>query len=139
MAYPKLTSKIVSDLSRDCSWDFVFTYGFEGVRSVALDHVWSAIRFRKPIPGEVREKGFSSAQPAPGVDYDNRTVTPPQELSHHLLKNKQANAFFESLSFSHKREYIEWILNAKKEDTRKKRVETTMEKLSAGKKSFSEK
>ncbi len=47
IAYPKLTSKIASDLSRDKNWDFVSDYGFEAVRMIALDNVWSAGRFKK--------------------------------------------------------------------------------------------
>jgi hypothetical protein len=51
IAYPKLTSKIASDLSRDKNWDFVSDYGFEAVRMVALDNVWSAARFKKQDAG----------------------------------------------------------------------------------------
>jgi len=47
VAYPKQTSKIVSDLNRDCSWDFLTSNEYEGVTLVALDHVWSAMRFKK--------------------------------------------------------------------------------------------
>ena len=47
IAYPKLTSKISSDLCRDKNWDFVSDYGFEAVRMIALDNVWSAGRFKK--------------------------------------------------------------------------------------------
>ena len=48
IAYPKLTSKIASDLCRDKSWDFISDHGFEAVRMVALDNVWSAARFKRP-------------------------------------------------------------------------------------------
>ena len=47
IAYPKIASKIASDLSRDKNWDFVSDYGFEPVRMIALDNVWSAARFKK--------------------------------------------------------------------------------------------
>ncbi|MDX2046957.1 MAG: hypothetical protein SFU87_09225 [Chitinophagaceae bacterium] len=47
VAYPKTASKIVSDLNRDCSWDCLVNHGFEGEDSVVLDHVWSAIRFKR--------------------------------------------------------------------------------------------
>ena len=47
IAYPKLTSKIASDLSRDKNWDFVSDYGFEAVGMIELDNVWSAGRFIK--------------------------------------------------------------------------------------------
>jgi len=61
IAYPKLTSKIASDLSRDKNWDFVADYGFEAVRMIALDNVWSAGRFRK-ADREVKKKLVSAAQ-----------------------------------------------------------------------------
>ena len=43
VAYPKTTSKIVSDLNREGSWGCLTCTGYEGVEEVALDHVWSAI------------------------------------------------------------------------------------------------
>ncbi|MBS1639245.1 MAG: hypothetical protein JSR12_04240 [Bacteroidetes bacterium] len=47
VAYPKETSKIVSDLNRDCSWDILTEKFYESIDMVALDHVWSAMRFKK--------------------------------------------------------------------------------------------
>jgi hypothetical protein len=47
VAYPKLASKIASDLSRDPNWDIPARHGFEGITEVVLDNVWSAIRFQK--------------------------------------------------------------------------------------------
>ncbi len=61
IAYPKLTSKIASDLSRDKNWDFVSDYGFEAVRMIALDNVWSAGRFKKAGTG-IKKKITSAAQ-----------------------------------------------------------------------------
>jgi len=61
IAYPKLTSKIASDLSRDKNWDFVSDYGFEAVRMIALDNVWSAGRFKKQHEG-VKKKTTSAAR-----------------------------------------------------------------------------
>jgi hypothetical protein len=43
VAYPKSTSKIVSDLNREGSWTCLTCKGFECVEEVVLDHVWSAI------------------------------------------------------------------------------------------------
>jgi len=47
IAYPKATSKIVSDLNRQCSWDCLKTKGFQTIQEMELDHVWTAIRFSK--------------------------------------------------------------------------------------------
>lgn len=49
VAYPKATSKIVSDLNRDCTWNKLTQNGFEENELVALDHVWSAQRFKKTV------------------------------------------------------------------------------------------
>lgn len=45
VAYPKTTSKIVTDLNRETSWNCLTGEGFESIDRVELDHVWSALRF----------------------------------------------------------------------------------------------
>ena len=139
IAYPKLTSKIASDLTRDKSWGFVSDHGLEAVRMIALDNVWTAARFKKPGKEKVEKDNFCSTNPAPGVDYKNRTIAVPDELQQLFNTNKKAASFFYSLAFTHKREYVEWIVSAKKDETKQKRLVTTMEKLIAGKKTFNEK
>ena len=57
----------------------------------------------------------------------------PDELAAALKKNKKALAVFEGFPPSHRREYIEWIAEAKTAATREKRVATTMEWLIEGK------
>lgn len=47
VAYPKATSKIVTDLNRECSWNRLTCEGFESIERIELDHVWSAMRFVK--------------------------------------------------------------------------------------------
>jgi uncharacterized protein YdeI (YjbR/CyaY-like superfamily) len=53
----------------------------------------------------------------------------PDDLSSVLKKNKKASAFFNTLSFTNKKEYIEWIVTAKREETRKERVNGTIDRL----------
>jgi hypothetical protein len=45
VAYPKTTSKIVTNLNRDSSWTCLTGEGYESIDRVELDHVWSALRF----------------------------------------------------------------------------------------------
>ena len=45
IAYPKIASKIVTDLNRECSWNKLTCAGYGSVCQVELDHVWSAMRF----------------------------------------------------------------------------------------------
>ena len=56
VAYPKTTSKIVTDLNRDSSWQQLTSAGYETVNEVALDHVWSAARFERPNVKRSRHK-----------------------------------------------------------------------------------
>jgi hypothetical protein len=56
IAHPKVSSKIVSDLARDCKWDCIEQFGIETVRSIALDNVWCANLFKKETVEMVRLK-----------------------------------------------------------------------------------
>ena len=46
-AYPKLSSKTATDLTRDHGWTALYDLGLEGVAAVAIDKVWSALRFKQ--------------------------------------------------------------------------------------------
>ena len=50
-----------------------------------------------------------------------------------LKKNKKAFAAFQAFSPSHRREYVEWITEAKQEATRERRIATALEWLAEGK------
>ena len=49
VAYPKTTSKIVTDLNRDRSWNRLTNEGYSGIDNVDLDHVWTATRFERSV------------------------------------------------------------------------------------------
>ena len=57
----------------------------------------------------------------------------PAELLAALKKNKKAQATFDSFPPSHKREYVEWIVQAKTDETRQRRVAQAVEWMSDGK------
>ena len=60
IAFPKQASKIVSDLNRHGSWDFLIERGYETGEKVALDYVWSAQRFTKAqICEQIKTKATS--------------------------------------------------------------------------------
>ena len=46
ISYPKKTSKVSSDLSRDVMWQVVIKFGWQAVTQISIDDVWSALRFR---------------------------------------------------------------------------------------------
>src|SRR5689334_1156381 len=47
VAYPKLTSKITTDLNREGSWNKLIDAAYENADQVSLDHVWHAVYFKK--------------------------------------------------------------------------------------------
>jgi hypothetical protein len=46
ICYPKLTSKVKTDLTRDHGWEPMFRAGWIVVAIASVDAVWSAVRFR---------------------------------------------------------------------------------------------
>ena len=64
-----------------------------------------------------------------------RKVVPtarPMDLAAALTTNAKARAIFEGFSPSHRREYIEWISEAKRDETRQRRLAQALEMLAAG-------
>ena len=57
----------------------------------------------------------------------------PPYFSAALTKNKKAAAAFEAFPPSHRREYLEWVTEAKTEETRNKRLATAVEWIAEGK------
>ena len=60
-------------------------------------------------------------------------VAVPADLKRGLAGNARAKSCFETLSPSHRREYVEWITEAKQDATRQRRLATTLEWLAQGK------
>ncbi|HYE59224.1 MAG TPA: YdeI/OmpD-associated family protein [Rhodothermales bacterium] len=57
----------------------------------------------------------------------------PDDLARGLALNPAARVTFEAFPPSHRRDYVEWITGAKAEDTRQRRLETTLAWLAEGK------
>lgn len=78
---------------------------------------------------ELNEKGIKVAK----KPVDKKDLVVPADLTKALSKNKAAKTAFDKFSYSHKKEYVQWIEEAKTEPTRNKRLATTVEWLSEGK------
>jgi uncharacterized protein YdeI (YjbR/CyaY-like superfamily) len=62
-----------------------------------------------------------------------RELVVPDDLAQALKRNKAAQATFDKFSPSNKREYVDWITEAKTEATRSRRLETAIEWMAEGK------
>ena len=66
------------------------------------------------------------------LDTEPREITVPPDLAEALEADAQARQFFDGLSYSQKRWYVEPIDQAKKPETRERRVAKAVEMLKAG-------
>ncbi len=139
VAYPKTTSKIVSDLSRDCNWDVLTKNHFTSIDEITLDNVWIAARFHREE--NKRNEVFFEPKKVEikGVEFDKKLVVASAELEKMFNAHKKAREVFQTLPAPQQKEYVEWIDAAKRKDIRVRRLEATVEKLLAGKKSPLEK
>lgn len=143
VAYPKKSSGIKTDLGMG-QWDATKGSGWNAVARIGIDDTWAAVRF-KHAPGletqrQLRqEEAIRDADGKICVDRVKRVVTAPRDLQKLLAGNVRASETFDSLSFTNRKEYVVWILGAKKEQTRNERLARTVEKLAEGKKNPSEK
>jgi uncharacterized protein YdeI (YjbR/CyaY-like superfamily) len=64
---------------------------------------------------------------------ESRTLDVPEDLTAALGANPQAAATFEGFSYSNRKDYVEWLNEAKSEATRKRRLETAVEWMAEGK------
>ncbi|NJN79418.1 MAG: DUF1905 domain-containing protein [Anaerolineales bacterium] len=68
------------------------------------------------------------------LDTEPRVLELPKELVKELKKDKEAKIIFDKLAYTHRREYVLWINEAKKEETRQNRIVKSIEMLKKGKK-----
>lgn len=60
------------------------------------------------------------------IDDQPRTVIVPTDLKQALSINKTADKFFSALAHSHQKEYVDWITEAKRKETRERRLSKTL-------------
>jgi hypothetical protein len=129
--YPKGTSKLQADLTRDKGWDNLLKHDELGwISLISFDDTWSTFGAR--LKTEADKKREVKPRERPIFDYvdpKTKSVRLPDDLAIVLKKNKKHEDFFNTLSFTNKKEYIEWIITAKREETRTERVKGTMERL----------
>ena len=130
IAYPKKTGAIQSDLTRDDGWAIMFQSDWEGVASISINDDWSGIRFRhKKSTSGLKRLPPMEERKVEGVDYINRDVTLPEDAKIAVQPYDGLEVFFNSMSFTHKREYVEAIAEAKKPETRQRRIDKMVEML----------
>jgi Bacteriocin-protection, YdeI or OmpD-Associated/Domain of unknown function (DUF1905) len=65
-------------------------------------------------------------------DDEPRDVVVPDDVRAALAGDETARAFFDELPYSHRKEYVDWITSAKRDETRRRRIEKAAAMLKEG-------
>ena len=130
--YPKGTSRLQTDLTRDKGWDCLLAEGdkLTWINLISFDDTFSVFGFRAKTDADRKKDAKPKEREIfKWVNPETKTVKLPDDVAGALKKNKKAAEFFNTLSFTNRKEYLEWIVMAKREETRKERIDGTIERL----------
>lgn len=132
-AFPKGSSGIQTDLTRDTGWDILQKFDLTWKTLISLDDTWSAFC----LQNSPDKKGASQASQdyhsntAQWSDPVKKTVKIPRDFETAMEKGK-VKKFFDEQSFTNRKEYVMWIVGAKQEQTRLDRISKAIDKMKKG-------
>lgn len=126
--YPKGSSKMQTDLTRDKGWDELLKQEMQWISLISFDETWSGFGMRPKTEAD-RQKQPKEREIFKYIDAQKKIVYLPDDFAAALKKAKKQEAFFHSLSFTNRKEYVEWIVTAKRQETRAARVKQSIERL----------
>lgn len=98
---------------------------------VKYDHPHHMLGMSKAIREQIQKAPGDTVEIVVWQDDEVRTVEVPAEFER-LIKKEKLLPFFRELSYTHRKEYCRWITDAKKEETRLRRLERAIEMLKKG-------
>jgi hypothetical protein len=101
------------------------------VRMGGPDHILIVL---KQIRERIGKQAGAEVEVTVEEDLEPRVVEVPPDLRAALAGRPEALGFFESLAYTHRKEYVSWIEEAKREQTRADRIARAVEMLAAGRK-----
>ena len=138
--YKDQTMCIMAAFKQHCTvgfWKSVLIKGLEGKLGGKV-----RIKNIKDLPSDKQLSGFikqamelneQGTKVPKTKSTEKKELIVPDYFIKELSKNKKALQLFEKSSYSYKKEYLDWIIDAKTEATRNKRIETAMEWIAEGK------
>lgn len=134
---PKKNSKIHSDLDLMKTWKELEVFGLAPCASASINETWTALRLKlisEVKPSGMRNDHIKTNEYGDYIDPENKIVKLPLDLAEALTPHPMALNYFNQLAYSHKKEYVLWILSAKQDKTRQARIEKALDMLQNGKK-----
>lgn len=132
--YPKGSSKTQTDLTRDKGWEELLKHQhLQWISLISFNETWSAFGMRLKTDKDIKKEATPKVRPIfDYIDAAKRTIRLPEDFSKLLDKAKKEKEFFNALSFTNRKEYVEWIVSAKRDETRATRVKESIERLGKG-------
>ena len=132
--YPKGSSKIQTDLTRDKGWDSLLNHkNLQWISLISFDETWSTFGFRRKTEADKKKEAKPKERPIfDYIDPIQKTIRLPEDFEKTLRKNKKQKEVFDTLSFTNKKEYVEWIVTSRREETRNERIKGSVERLAKG-------
>ena len=131
--YPKGMSNMQTDLTRDKGWESLLEKDIQWLSLISFNDTWSTFAFRLKTDADRKKEAKPKVREIFNyIDPVNKIITLPDDLAAAFKKNKAEAALFNKLSFSNRKEYVEWIVTAKRPETRKQHVDGTIERLAKG-------
>jgi hypothetical protein len=129
VCFPKKSSGFQTNLTRDHGWDHVNSSDIDFSTLVSFNDDWSAFLFScksKNLLSKTRKRDVNKI-----LNYDPKTkgIFLPLEMETALIDHPELLMYFNALAFSHKKEYVDWIVGAKKVETRESRLKKMIDLL----------
>ncbi|OOQ61087.1 YdeI/OmpD-associated family protein [Mucilaginibacter pedocola] len=140
--YPKKNKGIDTDLEMMSGWEVAKKHGLRPVASAAVNDIWTTLRFRPENlvkHSESRNEAIKTNDFANYINPETKTVILPADVAEALSAAPGTLEAYNKLAYSHRKEYVVWVLSARQEQTRLNRVAKMAEMLAAGKKNPSDK
>ena len=89
---------------------------------------------KKEIRQAIGKSAGDTVKVVMDIDTEPRIVAVPEDFQQALDNNPRVKDVFDKFSYTHKKEYVEWIEGAKKQETRENRIKKAVEQIDGGKK-----
>jgi uncharacterized protein YdeI (YjbR/CyaY-like superfamily) len=93
---------------------------------VRMDTICHILPVLKAIREKIHKNIGDTVQVVLELDDQPRIIEPPQDLIKAFQQNPVAGERFKHLSYTHQREYVQWIEEAKRQPTRERRINETI-------------
>jgi hypothetical protein len=96
---------------------------------VKMGHPCHIVGLNKEVRKAINKNPGDSIHVIIEQDTEERIIAIPTDLQNLLNEHKDAKVKFEKFSYSHKKEWVMWLIDAKKDETRLKRLQKILDKL----------